>query len=65
MSKTTKNLAVTIWALAITCFVGCGLFRLAYIARGYMAFGGETLLVPIIYWGAWRAVKALTDSLEG
>lgn len=39
-------------------------FHLAYIERGYEAVGGEYLLILAVYWGAWKAINYLFDSLE-
>lgn len=38
--------------------------RAFYIERGYEAVGGEYLLIPVVYWGAWKAINYLFDSLE-
>lgn len=44
--------------------IGKWAFHLAYIERGYKAVGGEYLLIPVVYWGAWKAINYLFDSLE-
>lgn len=61
MRKTLKrDLIAVIWTL----LVGKWAFHLAYIERGYEAVGGEYLLILAVYWGAWKAINCLFDSLE-
>lgn len=65
MSKTLKrDLIAVIWTLLVTYAIGKWAFHLAYIERGYKAVGGEYLLIPVVYWGAWKAINYLFDSLE-
>lgn len=65
MRKTLKrDLIAVIWTLLVTYAIGKWSFHLAYIERGYKAVGGEYLLVPMVYWGAWKAINYLFDSLE-
>lgn len=65
MSKTLKrDLIAVIWTLLVTYAIGKWAFHLAYIERGYEAVGGEYLLIPVVYWGAWKAINYLFDSLE-
>lgn len=65
MSKTLKrDLIAVIWTLLVTYAIGKWAFHLAYIERGYEAVGGEYLLLPVVYWGAWKAINYLFDSLE-
>lgn len=65
MKKTLKRdlIAVT-WTLIVTYAIGKWAFHLAYIERGYKAVGGEYLLILMVYWGAWKAINYLFDSLE-
>ena len=65
MRKTLKrDLIAVIWTLLVTYAIGKCAFHLAYIERGYKAVGGEYLLIPVVYWGAWKAINCLFDSLE-
>ena len=48
----------------VTYAIGKWAFHLAYIERGYEAVGGEYLLILAVYWGAWKAINCLFDSLE-
>ena len=65
MRKTLKrDLIAVIWTLLVTYAIGKWAFHLAYIERGYEAVGGEYLLIPVVYWGAWKAINYLFDSLE-
>ena len=51
------QIATAMWANIVIC-------HLAYIERGYEAVGGEYLLILAVYWGAWKAINCLFDSLE-
>ncbi len=65
MRKTLKrDLIAVIWTLLVTYAIGKWAFHLAYIERGYEAAGGEYLLILAVYWGAWKAINCLFDSLE-
>ena len=65
MRKTLKrDLIAVIWTLLVTYAIGKWAFHLAYIERGYEAVGGEYLLILAVYWGAWKAINYLFDSLE-
>lgn len=65
MRKTLKrDLIAVIWTLLVTYAIGKWAFHLAYIERGYEAVGGEYLLILAVYWGAWKAINCLFDSLE-
>lgn len=65
MRKTLKrDLIATIWTLLVTGAIGKWAFHIAYIGRGYKAVGSEYLLLLVVYWGAWKAINYLFDSLE-
>lgn len=65
MRKTLKrDLIAVIWTLLVTYAIGKWAFHLAYIERGYEAVRGEYLLILAVYWGAWKAINCLFDSLE-
>lgn len=65
MRKTLKrDLIATIWTLLVTGAIGKWAFHIAYIERGYKAVGSEYLLLLVVYWGAWKAINYLFDSLE-
>lgn len=59
-----RELIAIVWTLIVTYAIGKWSFRLAYIERGYEAVGGEYLLIPAVYWGAWKAINYLFDSME-
>lgn len=65
MRKTLKrDLIAIIWTLLVTYAIEKWSFHFAYIERGYKAVGGEYLLVLMVYFGAWKAINYLFDSLE-
>lgn len=65
MCRTWKrDLIAVSWTLAVTYAVGRWAFHFAYLERGYKSVGGEYLLVLMVYWGAWKAINYLFDSLE-
>ena len=58
MRKTLKrDLIAAIWTLLVTYAIGKWAFHLAYIERGYKAVGGEYILIPVVYLGAWKAIN--------
>lgn len=59
-----RELIAIVWTLIVTYAIGKWSFYLAYIERGYEAVGGEYLLIPAVYWGAWKAINYLFDSME-
>lgn len=59
-----RELIAIVWTLLVTYAIGKWSFHLAYIERGYEAVGGEYLLIPAVYWGAWKAINYLFDSME-
>lgn len=59
-----RELIAILWTLIVTYAIGKWSFHLAYIERGYEAVGGEYLLIPAVYWGAWKAINYLFDSME-
>ena len=59
-----RELIAIMWTLLVTYAIGKWSFHLAYIERGYEAVGGEYLLIPAVYWGAWKAINYLFDSME-
>lgn len=65
MRRTWKRVLVTVlWSLAVTYAIGRWAFHFAYLERGYEAVGGEYMLVPMVCWGAWKAINYLFDSME-
>lgn len=59
-----RELIAIVWTLLVTYAIGKWSFHLAYIERGYEAVGGEYLLIPAVYWGAWKAINYLFDSTQ-
>ena len=59
-----RELIAIVWTLLVTYAIGKWSFHLAYIERVYEAVGGEYLLIPAVYWGAWKAINYLFDSME-
>lgn len=59
-----RELIAIMWTLLVTYAIGKWSFHLAYTERGYEAVGGEYLLIPAVYWGAWKAINYLFDSME-
>lgn len=59
-----RELIAIVWTLLVTYAIGKWSFHLAYIERRYEAVGGEYLLIPAVYWGAWKAINYLFDSME-
>lgn len=59
-----RELIAIMWTLLVTYAIGKWSFHLAYIERGYEVVGGEYLLIPAVYWGAWKAINYLFDSME-
>ena len=59
-----RELIAIVWTLLVTYAIGKWSFHLAYIERGSEALGGEYLLIPAVYWGAWKAINYLFDSME-
>lgn len=59
-----RELIAIMWTLLVTYAIGKWSFHLAYIEREYEAVGGEYLLIPAVYWGAWKAINYLFDSME-
>lgn len=59
-----RKLLAFFCTLAITVVTGKVLIYLAYMARGYEAFGGEYLLIPVVCWIVWKAINFFLDKLE-
>ena len=46
-----------IYALWLTSMVGCWLINEAFLERGYHAMGGEMLLIPFVFFGAYKLAE--------
>ncbi len=62
--KAVRNLAAAAYTLAVTFSVGRWAVCMAYLERGYRAFGGEYLLIFAVCRMAWKAANYLFDTLE-
>lgn len=51
-------------ALAATYLIGRWAVQCAYAERGCPAVGGEWLLIILVYWGTYRAVRAVFDHID-
>ncbi len=63
--KVASGLVESLYALAVASAVLKGASRMAYMARGYDAAGGEYCLAALAYWAAWMAMRGLVKALEG
>lgn len=41
----------------------CAIYS-AYLERGYVAYGGEYLLIPVMAWVAYKAISTFFNALE-
>lgn len=51
-------------ALTVTYLVGRWAVHCAYVERGCPAVGGEWLLIIFVYWGTYRAVRAVFNHID-
>ena len=59
-----RELAESMYALAVMIAIGKWAIRMAYLERGYEAIGGEYCLMIMAYWVAWKIIHYLFDALE-
>lgn len=64
MKKAVRMIIGAIYAAAFAIVVGSWGICYAYIERGYIAYGGEYLLFPIAFVGAYRAMQFVFKMLE-
>lgn len=50
-------------ALAVTYLVGSWAVRSAHVERGYLAVGSEWLLVMLVFWGTYKALRIVFDRI--
>lgn len=62
--KFLRDVAASVYTLAVTLSAGKWVIRMAYLERGYEAAGGEYLLVPIVCWVEWKIINCFFDALE-
>ncbi len=46
-------------ALAATYLIGRWAVQCAYVERGYLAVGSEWLLVMLVFWGTYKALRTV------
>lgn len=59
-----RQVIEAVYALGIAVSIGRWSFHIAYVQRGYKSVGGEYLLIPVVYWLAYKAIHYLFDNLE-
>lgn len=52
------------YASIVTYAVGRWAVNYAYLERGYEAVGGEILILPLVWWAAYRLIHHLFNVLE-
>lgn len=59
-----RTAAVAVYVPAVTYMAGQWAFRTAYMDRGYVAVGGEYLVIPWAAWVAYKVISIFFDVLE-
>ena len=62
--RIARAVATAAYVLFVTYFMGkCAIYS-AYLERGYMAYGGEYLLILVMAWVAYKVISNFFDALE-
>lgn len=62
--KIIRDLLCSGYALAVTVMIGKWAFHTAYLERGYESVGGEYLLIPMVFFIAYKAFEFFINTLE-
>ena len=62
--EAVKQLLATGYAIPVTAMIGKWAFHTAYLERGYEAVGGEYLLIPMVFFIAYKAFEFFINTLE-
>lgn len=62
--KIIRDLLCSGYALAVTVMIVKWAFHTAYLERGYEAVGGEYLLIPMVFFIAYKAFEFFINTLE-
>lgn len=57
LKKAAVILCNILGAVLITCLYLIKAIEQAYLQRGYVAYGGEYLMVPFVFWGAYKLLS--------
>lgn len=63
MKKIIEILKIIVPALVLSAVIISVTEKLAYIERGYKAFGGE-FLVPLLIWALYTLTKSVSETVE-
>lgn len=64
MRQIVKDLIVIVYTLSVTYMAGKWAIEYAYMERGYEAFGGEYLFIPMVAWLSYKVINTFLDLLE-
>ncbi len=59
-----KGIVTIIYTLAVTYMAWKWACFYAYLERGYEAFGGEYLVIPVAAWASYKAIHKFFNGME-